>query len=110
MNKITTTKIMSGILISFGTILTFLMLKGIIGMSKSIAYIFAYTPAELWTTKHTMSILVLLIFGGAITYLGMTFGLGNINTGIKNLKALNAQHEINEMLKELREKTKGIKN
>ena len=109
MTKHSKNKIISGLHISLGTALTFLTLKALLDLVKGILWLFAYVPADQWTPKHSIVSLSLLISGIAVVYLGMTFGIGNINLGIKKLKSIQTQQEINKLLKQI-EVQHGIKN
>lgn len=104
MKESTRTRITSGILITTGTALSFLAFKGLLDVLTIMINIFKATPSILWTGKQSMMIILLIISGSAITWLGIQIGIGSINVGIKKLKAQRAKEKINNILKDIQKK------
>lgn len=101
MKESTSTKIISGILISLGLIVVFAMVSFALKVLEVILGLFATIPSSAWGLKETTFVIGVLVVGIFITNIGVILGIGSMNVGIKKLKALESKKKIRMLMQEL---------
>jgi hypothetical protein len=100
-------------LIFLGSIVSILSIKAIADAFGGISLIFLSVPSSLWTLKQTTAVFFLLVIGIIVAYLLYKLGIGSISKGFIELRAIEAEININKKYEELMkylEAKDGIKN